>query len=482
MAHFPAHAIAGVAVLTATLALQAFTANRLVRRKLRLSVFVLIAFLALDLFLVLSPAAPGAQAQSFEHLLFALALINLIVVAALNPITADRVPDRFPAIVQDALIVGAFLLIATFVMQEKLLTTSAVGAVVVGFALQDTLGNAFAGLAIQVEKPFRVGHWIQVAGFEGRVAEITWRATKLQTKTGNFVIVPNNVMSKEAITNYSEPAVPTRIELEVGVSYDAPPNEVKAVVREALGSAPDALASPPPDILLVDFASSAIAYRVRFWVADFARDEIARDQVRTAIYYAFRRRGIEIPFPIQVEIHKDAVAKVSRDAEQRAALLERVPLFAPLGEPERLELAASARERPYGAGEVVVRQNDPGESMFVVFSGRVRVAVGPAAGASAGQEVATIGPGDYFGEMSLLTGEPRTATVTAVEDCELLEIGAEDVRRLVLSHPGVVDEIGRAMLQRRDGLETARAAVAASVLTDDHETRLLSRIRKFLRL
>ena len=90
---------------------------------------------------------------------------------------------------------------------------------VVGFALQDTLGNAFAGLAIQIEKPFRVGHWIRVGDFEGHVAEVTWRATKLRTKAGNFVIVPNNIIAKEAITNYSEPTVPTRLEVEVGVSY-----------------------------------------------------------------------------------------------------------------------------------------------------------------------------------------------------------------------------------------------------------------------
>ena len=98
---------------------------------------------------------------------------------------------------------------ATFVWHDTLLTTSAVSAVVIGFALQDTLGNAFAGLAIQSEKPFNVGHWIRVGDFEGRVAEVTWRATKLRTKSGNFVILPNNIVSKEAITNYSEPAAPT---------------------------------------------------------------------------------------------------------------------------------------------------------------------------------------------------------------------------------------------------------------------------------
>ena len=119
---------------------------------------------------------------------------------------------------------------ATSVLQEKFLTTSAVGAVVVGFALQDTLGNAFSGLAIQTEKPYRAGQWIKVGDHEGRVEEITWRATKLRTKTGTFVIVPNNVMSKEAIVNFSEPIIPTRMSVDVGASYAVPPNEVKAAI------------------------------------------------------------------------------------------------------------------------------------------------------------------------------------------------------------------------------------------------------------
>ncbi len=115
--------------------------------------------------------------------------------------------EGFPAIVQDAIVLGILALVGTFVFKEQLLTTSAIGAVVVGFALQDTLGNAIAGLAIQSERPFHVSHWIRVGEFEGRVAEITWRATKLRTRTGNFVVVPNNIIARDAIVNYSEPAV-----------------------------------------------------------------------------------------------------------------------------------------------------------------------------------------------------------------------------------------------------------------------------------
>jgi small-conductance mechanosensitive channel len=146
-----------------------------------------------------------AQLRAFERLAFSGALINLLIISLLNPLREDRVSERVPTILQDAIVIGMLLLVSTFVFDEKLLTTSAVSAVVIGFAVEDTLGNAFAGRAIQSERPFHVGHWIRVGEFEGRVSEVTWRATKLRTKSGNFVILPNNLVAKEAVTNYSEP-------------------------------------------------------------------------------------------------------------------------------------------------------------------------------------------------------------------------------------------------------------------------------------
>src|SRR5262249_33540256 len=138
-----------------------------------------------------------------------------------------------------------------------------------------------------------------------RVAEVTWRATKLRTKAGNFVILPNNLIGKEAITNYSEPAAPTRLFVDVGASYLAAPNEVRAAVIEAMRHCARVLAAPSPDVLVHGFDASAITYRARFWIADYDSDEEARDDVRTAIYYSFQRHGIEIPWPIQVQYEKE---------------------------------------------------------------------------------------------------------------------------------------------------------------------------------
>lgn len=491
MPHYPAHLLMGVAALAATLFVWSVTLNRLVRRKLKLSIFLLGAYVLLHLAYLLRPELAGGGPdlsaptpadlsygiRPFERLALAAAIINLLVIGLINPLRQDRVRDRFPAILQDAIVIGILLVVATLVFKEQLLTTSAVGAVVVGFALQDTLGNAFAGLAIQSERPFNVGHWIKVADFEGRVAEVTWRATKLRTRTGNFIVVPNNLIAKEAITNYSEPVAPSRLEVEVGVAYQASPDVVKRAMLEAISQTSAALERPAPDVLLVAFDASSMNYRARFWIADYELDDEARDEVRTAIHYAFARHGIEIPYPIQVEYSRDLsgpdAAALQRDRQQ---VLDTVDLFATLSAEQRASLAASTVTRLYGNGEAIVRQGKPGDSMYVVCSGGVSVVIEPER-----REVASIDPGGYFGEMSLLTGEPRTATVVARGETVVLELTAGQFRTLGVESPEAVERVGLAAVTRREALDRVRAATRGAVVADAPAT-FMARMKRFLRL
>jgi small-conductance mechanosensitive channel/CRP-like cAMP-binding protein len=479
MLHYPNHLIMGVAALAATLLFSGVTVNALVRRKLRLSFYLFGAYVLFNLLVWLRPNLPGAETDllALERLVFAAAAINLVVYVFVNPLRANRVPDAFPSIVQDAIVIGILVLVATFVFQDKLLTTSAVGAVVVGFALQDTLGNAFAGLGIQSEKPFRVGHWIRVGDFEGCVSEVTWRATKLRTKSGTFVIVPNNIIAREAITNYSEPAIPTRIDLEVGASYLSTPADVKAAILEALQQVHRVLSSPPPDSMLHAFDGSAITYRVRFWIADYEFDEEAKDEVRTAIFYAFGRRGIEIPWPIEVGYSRDwPEPDPATKQARREHVLAGVDLFARLSDEQRRAIAAASEIRVFGDGEAIVRQNEPGDSMFIVCSGRAVVVLEPER-----REVAVIEKGGYFGEMSLLTGDPRSATVLARGDTSVLELDADVFRSLGAADPQAVEQIGVAAVTRRAELNQIRDAAQNTVVADVRST-FLGRMKKFLRM
>lgn len=458
--------------------MMSLTVNRLIRRKLRLSVVLLVIYLAADVAVSLySFSEPTArQLTAFGKLALAAALINAVVFVLINPLRHDRVPERFPSILQDTIVIALILLVSTFLSQE-LVTTSAVSAVVIGFALQDTLGNAFAGLAIQSEKPFNIGQWVKVGDHhEGRVAEVTWRATKLRTKGGNFVVLPNNLVAREPIVNYSEPAAPLRLEVEVGASYLVPPNQVKAAMMEAIRHSSRVLSAPAPEVLLVSFDASAINYRARFWIDDFAADELARDEVRTAIYYAFQRHHIEIPWPLQVQYEREWVEPdTGKKIEEEERLLESVDLFASLTPEMRNQIALAAPMAVYGAGETIVRQGEEGQSMFVVLSGTARVVLEPSR-----EEVARIDRGGYFGEMSLLTGEPRSATVLAEGDVVVVEINADLFRRLGALHPEAIERIGMAAAARRAGLDQLRSA--ASEPTAVATTTLISRMKRFLRL
>ncbi len=469
--------VTGLALFAATLVLRAASAGRHVRGRLTVTAFTFAVYalvsaaitylsLSADLRAALTPVLP---------LLLAFGVINGTVALGVNPWRADRLPDRFPNIVQDTIVIVLFAIAATVILQEKIFATTAVGAVVIGFALQDTLGNLFAGLAIQIDKPFRIGHWIRLGDIDGQVSEITWRATKVRTKAGNFVIVPNSTLSKDTITNYSEPTLDTRIEVDVGVSYDAAPNLVKATIMAALREVSE-LSSREPEVLIVDFGAYAILYRIRVWVTDFAADERIRDRIRSAVYYAFRRDGIVIPYPIQTEYHLDAPAPITTDPAAAATALRRVSIFASLDDSAIRELAGSARSSVYALGEAVVRQGDPGASMFVIVRGGVVVSV-----ETDGREVARLGEGEFFGEMSLLTGASRNATIRATSDLELLEITVEAFRTFVLANPAAVESIGAAVAKRAAELAQLRDSDAAGAAPEPPGT-FSERVRRFLGL
>jgi small-conductance mechanosensitive channel len=367
---------------------QALTRNPHIRRKLRISILLLIAAFAYDL------AFGGGQASRVGQILSALAVINAAAALIFNPFREERISDRYPRIVQDAVVVGSFVLIATYIAPDRLFATSAIGGLVLGLALQDTLGNLFAGLAIQVEKPFRVGDWVTAAKYEGRVIEVTWRATKIRNNAGNYVIIPNSLLSKETLVNFSQPSPIQRVDHTIGLSYGAAPNLVKSVIGATYSAIPEILQEPRPDVLLKQYADFSINYWCRFWIADFSRKEVILDKFTTLLYYRLKRAGLEVPFPIRdIRVAEKGSSPDGQPVDTSLAFLEKVELFRNLSEEHRRAIAGATEPVTFAAGERIIRQAEPGDSMFVIRKGCVKILFEDSGQST---ELASLGEGDYL--------------------------------------------------------------------------------------
>jgi CRP-like cAMP-binding protein len=248
-------------------------------------------------------------------------------------------------------------------------------------------------------------------------------------------------------------------------------------MHEAMANSPLVMKAPEPQVTIKNFGASSVDYLAQFWIEDYAVDRTARDQVRTNLWYTFRRRNIEIPYPIQVQYERDE-EPIRTDAHiaSAAEYLGNVDLVKTLTPESRAALSKAAGEQLFAAGESIVRQNAEGDSMFVILSGQARVVLEPS-----GQEVAVIPVGGFFGEMSMLTGDRRTATVKAIGDVRVLEIPASAFRDLVVTNPGLLDHISSIIAERRTGLDDAKAIAVAASAPAVKET-FMTRMRRFLTL
>ena len=373
-----------------------------------------------------------------------------------------------------------FLIAFTFLFPDvplgSLFTTSAIFGVILGLALQDTLGNFFAGISLQADRPFQVGDVI-VVGAErhtGVVEEISWRAIKIRTFTNHVVLIANSNAAREPIEVCSRDNLNARLVLFNTLYSDSPAKTIH-VVREAVREAENVSTRVPPIVRIRNLGDNGVDYEVKYWLEDYAKYNDTDALVRQRIWYAFRRAGLNFAFPTRT-VHVERPARSAQRDGDGGALIERlsaVDIFAPLSVEETGMLAQAAVRHVFAPGEMVIRAGDPGSSMFVVHNGKVRVQVNDN---GRPRTVATLNEGDFFGEMALFTGEPRTANVVALEETEVLEIGHAAMKRVFDTNPDLVESLSFIIAERRQGL-TSPTDVAAPVA--DASAGLLSAIKRF---
>ena len=388
-----------------------------------------------------------------------------------------------PSLIRDLFSIVAYILIVAFILKHffdlslgALLSGSALLGVILGLALQDTLGNLFSGISLHADKPFEVGDVITVGKWMGVVESVTWRAAKIRTFTNHIVLVSNSQIAKEAIEVCPADNPNARL-VFFNALYSHHPARVIQVVREAIRETENVRREPAPVVRVRNLADFAVDYEIKYWLEDYVRFNDTDALLRQRIWYAFKRAGLSFAYPTQtlyIERPKTAASLVA-DTETLAGRLSATDIFAPLNADELSQLVCASRSHTYAPGETIIRAGEEGDSMFVVRHGNVAVQINDNGQA---RTVATLGEGDFFGEMALFTGEPRSAHVVAAEETEVLEIGHEAMKSVFDSNPHLAETLGQTIAHRRAGL-------AATAEIDDEEevsAGLISSIKRFFGL
>jgi len=357
-----------------------------------------------------------------------------------------------------------------------LFTTSAIFGVILGLALQDTLGNFFSGISLQADRPFQVGDVIRVGAEKqtGVVEEITWRAVKIRTFQNHVVLISNSTAAREPIEVCPRDNLNARLVFFNTLYSDSPAKTIH-VVREAVREADNVSQKITPIVRIRNLGDNGVDYEVKYWLTDYAKYNDTDALVRQRIWYAFRRAKINFAYPTRTLLI-ERTSKRGMGPGDESAIVERlgaVDIFAPLSSEETAMLAQAATSHVFAPGETVIRGGDPGSSMFVVHNGRVSVQISESGRA---RNVATLSEGAFFGEMALFTGEPRTASVVAVEETEVLEIGHDAMKRVFDNNPDLVESLSHIIAERRRGLA---ATEALSGSEGDESAGILSSIKRF---
>ncbi len=432
-------------------------------------------FLYLDAFCVAAVAIGAARA--------ALVLFVDFYLRRRRGAAVSRIFSDVGSVLIYFLIIGVVLRSTLDLDLTSLVATSAVLTAIVGLALQDVLGSVVSGLVIEVEDPFGPGDWIRVGAYEGKVVETGWRTTRLRTRVNELVTLPNTYLAREPVVNYSRPDVSFGETIRFEAGFEVPPDAVKRAALEILTADAAVLAEPPIEIRTEAFNANGVQYAMRFWIDDFDERERIHARVMSNLWYALRRHGIRIPVHRHEVFVQSELPRPELERGSERVSLGGVSLFAGLDADRLEQLAASVHRRIYGDGEAIVRQGEAGDSFFILEQGRARVSIHDRPGAPA-DDLATLAPGDYFGEMSLLAGDTRSATVTAVGAVAALEIGHDAFRRIVAADPSLLEPMSRVAARRAEAQRDARASRPATTpaTAEADEQRLLRRIRAFLRV
>ena len=407
-------------------------------------------------------------------------LIRLISVSVFKNATQSEVSSLVRTIVSVIVYIVAFFIIFQSqypaIQLTPLFTGSAILGIVVGLALQDTLGNLFAGLAMQADQSFQVGDVISISNRgTGIVESVSWRGVRIRTFQNKLLVISNAVLGKETIEVASQNSLNARI-VTFSTIYSDSPARTAQVIRDAVRQVENVSQKIRPVVRIRDFANDGITWEIKYWLENYSRYNDTDALIRQRIWYTFRREGLSFAFPIQtVHIERTPAAPTFDEyVDEGSEYLTKVPIFAPLCEVEIQKLAETSTRRVFAPGEAIVRKGQEGGSMYVIVKGSVSVQLPGANGPATINKLTT---NDFFGEMSLLTGEPRSANVVAEDETEVLQIRKSAIKPIFEANPELLSAISEIVEERRQKLQANLEASMPNIQVE--ESGLVGSIKRF---
>jgi small-conductance mechanosensitive channel/CRP-like cAMP-binding protein len=439
----------------------------------------------------------AATVGSVFRIVSAVALIRICGFAAFRLLLPfmGRSPPR---IVEDVAIVVVYVIYAFTQLRAigvdlgSIVTTSAILTAVIAFAMQDTLGNLLGGLALQVDNSVQVGDWVRIDTLVGRVRDIRWRSTLIETRNWETVVIPNSQLMKArfAILGRREgsPLQWRRI-LDFMVDPGVPPARVIAMVNEEMREVaiPNVAARPMPSCVLIQFNEGNLCYQLRYFLTNLMEDDFTDSMVRVHLFASLQRAGIRIAEPQRTvhaitrdEAHAETVRK--RELSRRLEILRGVDLFNGLSDDEKEEIAERLQYAPFARGDVITKQGNTAHWLYIIAFGEADAVYEPPGGAP--RQIGSLHAGQFFGEMALFAGDVRQATVVAKTDVECYRLDRASVQSLLLSRPQIAEHVSRVVGSRRSSIDQAQEeyAATASSTPAEREVDLLVRIRRFFGL
>ncbi len=498
-----AGAIAGSVLVTA------FLVNRFAPGKRphirRLVILILIYLVCFGVTFAMPHVGAGSRVETarlITELFGAFCLVNVATVVVFDLVLPRAGMD--PAMIVTDIAIGVGYVVATLstlshagVQLSNLAATSAVLTGVLAISMQATLGNVIGGVALQLDNSIREGDWLQLEnGKQGRVRQIRWRHTVIETRDFDTIIVPNASLLAANITILGKrdgKAAPHRMWVHFNIDFRYSPAEVIASVEGALRSASieGVAEEPPPNCVCYDFAraenDSVARYAVRYFLTDLARDDPTSSLVRREVFTALKRAGFPLAVPaaqlfVEEDDHDRRERKKRRELEKRFTALSQVEILKPFTKEELETIAEGLSYAPFAASEVITRQGAVAHWLYIVISGTAEVRVN-ADGVQ--RTVAKVEAPGFVGEMGLMTGEPRLATVVAQTPVECYRLDKETFQKIMAQRPEVAADISAVLALRKVELQMAREhcdAEAKEKRIEAAKGELLGTIRKFFAL